>query len=89
MCKVALAQVLHDIIQRALHVHGSLGTTRETPLGEWWGAVPNLALADGPTEVHKTTVARLTLRTTPRQSAYFLDTSDAARNRPASGTRRS
>jgi acyl-CoA dehydrogenase len=62
MCKVALAQVLHDIMQRAVHVHGSLGTTHETPLGEWWANVPQLALADGPTEVHKITVARGTLK---------------------------
>ena len=62
MCKVATAQVQHDIIQRALHLHGSLGTTHETPLGEWWAAVPQLALADGPTEVHRTTVAKQVLR---------------------------
>ncbi|MBA4025361.1 MAG: acyl-CoA dehydrogenase [Gordonia sp.] len=62
LSKVAMAQVQHDIIQKSLHLHGSLGTTHETPLGEWWSAVPNLALADGPTEVHKTTVARQTLR---------------------------
>ncbi|SQD95996.1 MULTISPECIES: acyl-CoA dehydrogenase family protein [unclassified Parafrankia] len=62
MCKVALAQVQHDIIQRALHLHGSLGTTHETPLGAWWAGVPQLALADGPTEVHKATVAKQVLK---------------------------
>ncbi|MCD4524265.1 acyl-CoA dehydrogenase family protein [Nocardioides sp. cx-173] len=62
MCKVALAQVIHDIMQRAVHVHGSLGTTNETPLGGWWANVPHLALADGPTEVHKATIAKRTLR---------------------------
>jgi acyl-CoA dehydrogenase len=62
MCKVALAQVLHDIIQRAVHLHGSLGTTHETPLAEWWANVPQMGLVDGPTEVHKATVARQTLR---------------------------
>jgi acyl-CoA dehydrogenase len=62
MCKVAMAQVQHDIIQRALHLYGSWGTTSETPLGAWWSAVPQLALADGPTEVHKVSVSKLTLR---------------------------
>lgn len=62
MCKVAMAQVQHDIIQRTLHLHGSWGTTSETPLGAWWAAVPQLALADGPTEVHKVSVAKLTLK---------------------------
>lgn len=58
MCKVAMAKVYHDIVQRALHVHGSLGTTHEMPLAQMWMSLPSLALADGPTEVHKTTVAK-------------------------------
>ena len=62
MCKVALASVLHDILQRAVHLHGSLGTTQETPLGPWWAYAPQLALADGPTEVHKAAVAKQVLR---------------------------
>ncbi|WP_284742367.1 acyl-CoA dehydrogenase family protein [Amycolatopsis sp. RTGN1] len=62
MCKVATAKVLHDVIQRALHLHGSLGTTGELPLAHWWMAVPNLALADGPTEVHRTTIAKQVLK---------------------------
>jgi acyl-CoA dehydrogenase len=62
MCKVAMAKVYHDIVQRALHVHGSLGTTHETPLAHMWMSVPSLALADGPTEVHRTTIAKQMLR---------------------------
>ncbi|HEX4430765.1 MAG TPA: acyl-CoA dehydrogenase family protein [Frankiaceae bacterium] len=62
MCKVAMAKVLHDIVQRALHVHGSLGTTSEMPLASMWMSIPQLALADGPTEVHKVTVAKQTLK---------------------------
>ena len=62
MCKVAMAKVFHDIIQRALHLHGSLGTTHELPLADMWMQVPSLALADGPTEVHRTTVAKALLR---------------------------
>jgi acyl-CoA dehydrogenase len=62
MCKVAMAKVLHDIVQRALHVHGSLGTTTELPLASMWMSVPQLALADGPTEVHRVTVAKQALK---------------------------
>ncbi|HVV10520.1 acyl-CoA dehydrogenase family protein [Amycolatopsis sp.] len=62
MCKVAMAKVYHDIVQRALHLHGSLGTTHETPLAEMWMSVPSLALADGPTEVHRTTIAKQLLK---------------------------
>ena len=62
MCKVAMAKIYHDIVQRALHVHGSLGVTTETPLAHMWMSVPSLALADGPTEVHRTTVAKQVLK---------------------------
>ncbi|WP_405988726.1 acyl-CoA dehydrogenase family protein [Streptomyces sp. NBC_00986] len=62
MCKVQTAKVLHDVVQRALHLHGSLGTTNELPLAKWWMAAPNLALADGPTEVHRTTIAKQLLK---------------------------
>ncbi|ROO87931.1 acyl-CoA dehydrogenase [Actinocorallia herbida] len=62
MCKVAMAKVYHDIVRRAVHLHGSLGTTHETPLAAMWMSVPSLALADGPTEVHKTTIAKQKLR---------------------------
>jgi acyl-CoA dehydrogenase len=62
MCKVAMARLMHDVVQRALHLHGSLGTTLETPLAGWWASVPQLALADGPTEVHQATVANELLK---------------------------
>ncbi len=71
MCKVALAQVIHDVMQKAVHLHGSLGTTHETPLGEWWANVPQLALADGPTEVHKAAISRGTLRNYPPAPGLF------------------
>jgi acyl-CoA dehydrogenase len=62
MVKVAMAKIYHDIVQRAMHLHGSLGTTLETPLATMWMNVPGLALADGPTEVHKNTVSKLLLK---------------------------
>jgi acyl-CoA dehydrogenase len=58
MCKVQMAKVYHDIVQRAIQVHGSLGVTLETPLADMWMSLPSLALADGPTEVHKAQVAK-------------------------------
>ena len=33
MCKVQMAKVYHDIIQRAIQLHGSLGVSLELPLG--------------------------------------------------------
>ena len=62
MCKVQMAKVYHDIIQRAIQLHGSLGVTLELPLADWWGGAMSLALADGPTEVHKVQVAKALLK---------------------------
>jgi len=71
MCKVAMAKIYHDIVQRALHVHGSLGTTMELPLAHMWMSVPDMALADGPTEVHRATVAKQVLRQYEPASGLF------------------
>jgi acyl-CoA dehydrogenase len=60
--KVLTPQVLHDIVQRAIQVHGALGVSNEMPLGRFWATVPVMALVDGPTEVHRVTVARQILK---------------------------
>ncbi len=60
--KVQMAEVLHDVVRRALHVHGALGCSNETPLASLWMAVPVMGIADGPTEVHKITVAKQVLK---------------------------
>src|SRR3954469_15222542 len=61
--KVATAKVLKDIVFRAMHVHGSLGVSNEMPLIGMWTMAPVMGIADGPTEVHKVTVARQVLKT--------------------------
>jgi acyl-CoA dehydrogenase len=70
-CKVAMAKISHDIAQRALHLHGSLGTTNELPLAGWYMDAPSLALADGPTEVHRTTIAKSLLKDYPAAEGLF------------------
>jgi acyl-CoA dehydrogenase len=60
--KVQTAEVLHDVVRRALHVHGALGCSNEMPLAAMWSMVPIMGIADGPTEVHKVTVARQVLK---------------------------
>jgi acyl-CoA dehydrogenase len=62
MVKVLTPQVLHDIVYRALHIHGSLGTSNEMPLMGMWAMMPVMGIADGPTEVHKLTIARQVLK---------------------------
>ena len=54
--------VLHDIAWRAMQVHGALGMTNEMPFVMMMHGAVVMGLADGPTEVHKVTVARQVLR---------------------------
>jgi acyl-CoA dehydrogenase len=60
--KAAMPKVLTNIAQRALHLHGALGVSNEMPFVNMLISAESLALADGPTEVHKVTVARQVLR---------------------------
>jgi acyl-CoA dehydrogenase len=60
--KVLTPKIAHDITQRSIHVHGALGVSDELPLGNMWMGAPVMGLVDGPTEVHRTTVAKQVLR---------------------------
>ncbi|MGF6601199.1 acyl-CoA dehydrogenase [Paraburkholderia sp. GAS448] len=60
--KAAMPKVLHDIAARALHVHGSIGASSEMPFAGMISRAFQMGLADGPTEVHKVTVAKQLLR---------------------------
>jgi acyl-CoA dehydrogenase len=60
--KVQTAEVMHDVVRRALHLHGALGCSNEMPLISMWMAVPVMGIADGPTEVHKISVAKQVLK---------------------------
>jgi len=60
--KVAMPKVLHDVVYRAMHLHGSLGVSDEMPFAGMLMGAAVMGIADGPTEVHKVTVARQVLR---------------------------
>jgi alkylation response protein AidB-like acyl-CoA dehydrogenase len=56
------AQLLHNVIDRAIQVHGALGVTADTPL-EWMYREARYArIYDGPDEVHRDRVARRCLK---------------------------
>jgi acyl-CoA dehydrogenase len=59
--KALMPKVYHDVVTRALHLHGSLGISNEMPFTGMLLASFVMGLADGPTEVHKVTVARQVL----------------------------
>ena len=60
--KVAMPKVYHDVVQRAMHLHGALGVSDEMPFTGMMIAAEVMAIADGPTEVHKLTIARQVLK---------------------------
>ena len=62
MCKVAMANVWMNVIGRALEVHGSLGISLDLPLANWFGGGMGLAFADGPTDAHRSQLARAYLK---------------------------
>ena len=60
--KAAMPKVYHDVVQRAMHLHGALGVSNEMPFAAMMMGAEAMGIADGPTEVHKITVARQLLR---------------------------
>src|SRR3954467_5435929 len=57
MTKVVAANVVMDVLDRAIQVHGALGVSDDTPLAIMWRQLRMLRLADGPDEVHKKEIA--------------------------------
>jgi acyl-CoA dehydrogenase len=62
IAKVLSFKVMRSVIDKAVHIHGALGTSDETPLGGLWQLVPGYGIWDGPTESHVTTAARQILK---------------------------
>jgi acyl-CoA dehydrogenase len=60
--KYYAAQVLHDVIDRAIQVHGARGLTDETPLAEMYASARAARIYDGPDEVHRMVVSRRILK---------------------------
>jgi len=56
--KIVAANIVMDVLDRAIQIHGSLGMTDDTPLAALWRFSRMLRLADGPDEVHKMVLAR-------------------------------
>jgi acyl-CoA dehydrogenase len=60
--KYYAAQVLHDVVDRAIQVHGARGLTDETPLAEMYANARAARIYDGPDEVHRMVVSRRILK---------------------------
>jgi acyl-CoA dehydrogenase len=60
--KVAMPKVYHDIATTAAHLHGAMGVSNEMPFMGMVTSALVMGIADGPTEVHKVTVAKQVLK---------------------------
>jgi alkylation response protein AidB-like acyl-CoA dehydrogenase len=57
------AKILHDVIDRAIQVHGARGVSGDTPLEGMYRQARAARIYDGPDEVHRMVVARRVLQT--------------------------
>lgn len=57
------ARVLHDVVDRAIQVHGALGYSKDTPLEMFYRDARAARIYDGPDEVHRQVVAERILKT--------------------------
>ena len=62
MIKYHGALVMHDVLDKAIQIHGSLGFSADMPLEAMYRWSRAARLYDGPDEVHKVTVAKKILK---------------------------
>jgi alkylation response protein AidB-like acyl-CoA dehydrogenase len=62
MIKVVGAEMVHNVIDRAIQVHGAKGLTDDTPLSLMYRHAREARIYDGPDEVHVQSVAKRILR---------------------------
>ena len=73
LIKFFAAGVLHDVIDRAIQVHGARGLTDLSPLGQMYAMARGARIYDGPDEVHRMVVARRILKTFAAGGVYEFD----------------
>jgi alkylation response protein AidB-like acyl-CoA dehydrogenase len=60
--KFVVADTLHDVLDHAIQTHGGYGLTDDTLLSFWYRHERGASIYDGPSEVHKTVVAKRILK---------------------------
>uniref|UniRef100_A0A4W4EVW7 Acyl-CoA dehydrogenase family member 11 n=1 Tax=Electrophorus electricus TaxID=8005 RepID=A0A4W4EVW7_ELEEL len=72
MIKVAAGRMACKVVDCAIQVHGGAGVSEDFPLAQMYAYVRTLRLADGPDEVHLSSIARLELTDQLRRTAAKL-----------------
>lgn len=62
MTKVFVAEMVGRVVDRALQICGSLGVSEDIPLSHFYREVRPFRIYDGPSEVHRSSVARRVFR---------------------------
>jgi acyl-CoA dehydrogenase len=60
--KIAVPRAVLRILDRAIQVHGAAGVSSDTPLAALYAGVRTLRIADGPDEVHLSSLGKAQLR---------------------------
>ena len=67
--KVAAMETAHRVVDRAVQTYGAAGVSDDNVLGRLYALTRALQIADGPTEVHLRTMARLEMDRHPEEEA--------------------
>ena len=62
MLKIVGTELLQNVSERALRVHGAMGVSGQTPLADYFSLGMHLSIADGPSEVHLPGIAKVEVR---------------------------
>ncbi len=62
MAKTYIANMLCEIIDTAIQIHGALGMTYDKPFAHWYTHARANRIVDGPDEVHRWTVGRSVIK---------------------------
>ena len=77
--KVIVPNIVSDVIDRAIQMHGGAGVSQVFPLARMYAGMRTLRLADGPDEVHRRSVARYELGKYSEYDKSKLDSSYVSR----------
>jgi acyl-CoA dehydrogenase len=69
IAKIFLANMVHQVVDTAIQLHGALGFSLDTPLAAWYTHIRSQRLVDGPDEVHRWTVGRNVIKAFEREGS--------------------
>jgi alkylation response protein AidB-like acyl-CoA dehydrogenase len=81
LIKVVGAKMVHDVIDRAIQVHGAKGVTADTPLERMYRHARFARIYDGPDEVHIQTTGRRILNVYRQGGSWDFGARDLAKAR--------